>query len=81
MLDNSTCQCSVGGKISIIKFAQNFVEEGGSTIYQPIVYERNEKKDEDEKDDDRSWVINWVPKDVHGHGINMLADLDDNPIR
>lgn len=27
LLDNSTCQCSVGGKISVIKSAQNFVEE------------------------------------------------------
>lgn len=27
LLDNSTCQCSVGGKISIVKSAQNFVKE------------------------------------------------------
>lgn len=27
LLDCSTCQCSVGGKISIVKSAQNFVEE------------------------------------------------------
>ncbi|REC60787.1 DUF4280 domain-containing protein [Chryseobacterium pennae] len=27
LLDNSTCQCSVGGKISVVKSAQNFVEE------------------------------------------------------
>lgn len=27
LLDSSTCQCSVGGKISIVKSAQNFVEE------------------------------------------------------
>ena len=27
LLDSSTCPCSVGGKISIVKSAQNFVEE------------------------------------------------------
>lgn len=27
LLDSSTCQCSVGGKISVIKSAQNFIEE------------------------------------------------------
>lgn len=27
LLDSSTCQCSVGGKISIVKSAQNFVRE------------------------------------------------------
>ncbi|RMZ59474.1 DUF4280 domain-containing protein [Chryseobacterium nematophagum] len=27
LLDNSTCQCSIGGKISIVQSAQNFVEE------------------------------------------------------
>lgn len=27
LLDSSTCQCSVGGKISIVKSAQNFVKE------------------------------------------------------
>ena len=27
LLDSSTCQCSVGGKISVIKSIQNFVEE------------------------------------------------------
>ena len=27
LLDTSTCQCSVGGKISVVKSAQNFVEE------------------------------------------------------
>lgn len=27
LLDTSTCQCSVGGKISVIKSAQNFIEE------------------------------------------------------
>ncbi|MBW3521430.1 MULTISPECIES: DUF4280 domain-containing protein [unclassified Chryseobacterium] len=27
LLDCSICQCSVGGKISIVKAAQNFVEE------------------------------------------------------
>ena len=27
LLDNSTCQCAVGGKISPIKSAQTFVEE------------------------------------------------------
>ncbi|MEJ5103710.1 DUF4280 domain-containing protein [Chryseobacterium sp. MYb328] len=27
LLDSSTCQCSVGGKISVVKSAQNFVEE------------------------------------------------------
>lgn len=27
LLDCSTCQCSVGGKISVVKSAQNFVEE------------------------------------------------------
>lgn len=27
LLDCSTCQCSVGGKISVIKSAQNFVNE------------------------------------------------------
>lgn len=27
LLDSSTCQCSVGGKISVVKPAQNFVEE------------------------------------------------------
>lgn len=27
LLDSSTCQCSVGGKISVIKSAQNFVDE------------------------------------------------------
>lgn len=27
LLDNSSCQCSVGGKISVIKTSQNFVEE------------------------------------------------------
>ncbi|MDW9381133.1 DUF4280 domain-containing protein [Chryseobacterium sp. JV558] len=27
LLDNSTCQCSVGGKISVVKSAQSFVEE------------------------------------------------------
>lgn len=27
LLDTSTCQCSVGGKISIVQSAQNFVEE------------------------------------------------------
>ncbi len=27
LLDSSTCQCSIGGKISVVKAAQNFVEE------------------------------------------------------
>lgn len=27
LLDSSTCQCSVGGEISVVKSAQNFVEE------------------------------------------------------
>ncbi|MCQ9635808.1 DUF4280 domain-containing protein [Chryseobacterium sp. WG23] len=27
LLDSSTCKCSVGGKISVLKSAQNFVEE------------------------------------------------------
>lgn len=27
LLDSSTCQCSVGGKISVVKSAQNFVNE------------------------------------------------------
>jgi len=27
LLDSSTCQCSVGGKISVVKSIQNFVEE------------------------------------------------------
>lgn len=27
LLDCSTCQCSVGGKISVVQSAQNFVEE------------------------------------------------------
>ncbi|CAH0206229.1 DUF4280 domain-containing protein [Chryseobacterium sp. Bi04] len=27
LLDNSTCQCSIGGKISVVKSAQSFVEE------------------------------------------------------
>ncbi|RLJ34254.1 uncharacterized protein DUF4280 [Chryseobacterium sp. 7] len=27
LLDTSTCQCSVGGKISIVQSAQNFVKE------------------------------------------------------
>lgn len=27
LLDSSTCQCSIGGKISVVKSAQNFVEE------------------------------------------------------
>ncbi|MBP2618985.1 DUF4280 domain-containing protein [Chryseobacterium jejuense] len=27
LLDSSTCQCSIGGKISIVQSAQNFVEE------------------------------------------------------
>ncbi|MCS4301817.1 DUF4280 domain-containing protein [Chryseobacterium sp. BIGb0232] len=27
LLDSSTCQCSIGGKISVIKSTQNFVKE------------------------------------------------------
>jgi hypothetical protein len=27
LLDTSTCQCSIGGKISVVKSAQKFVEE------------------------------------------------------
>ncbi|MGH1516484.1 hypothetical protein [Chryseobacterium sp. JK1] len=27
MLENSTCQCYIGGKISVVQSAQNFVEE------------------------------------------------------
>ena len=27
LLDNSTCQCAVGGKISVVKSSHNFVEE------------------------------------------------------
>lgn len=27
LLDSSTCQCSVGGEISVVKSAQSFVEE------------------------------------------------------
>ncbi|MGH1518096.1 DUF4280 domain-containing protein [Chryseobacterium sp. JK1] len=27
LLDSSTCQCSVGGTISVVQFSQNFVEE------------------------------------------------------
>ena len=27
LLDYSTCSCSIGGKISVVKSAQNFVEE------------------------------------------------------
>ncbi|UCA58607.1 DUF4280 domain-containing protein [Chryseobacterium rhizoplanae] len=27
LLDNSTCQCSVGGEISVVNVSQNFVEE------------------------------------------------------
>ena len=51
LLDHSTCQCSIGGKISIVKSAQNFVEEGGKTIYQPITYNHNE--DKDDKNDEK----------------------------
>ena len=46
LLDNSTCQCSVGGKISIIKSAQSFVEEAGESIYQPIVYTPDDESDD-----------------------------------
>lgn len=27
LLDSSTCQCSIGGKISVVKSAQSFVQE------------------------------------------------------
>lgn len=53
LLDNSTCQCAVGGKISPIKSAQTFVEEGGESIYQPIVYDYNKKED---KEDNTEYV-------------------------
>ena len=52
LLDNSTCQCAVGGKISPIKSAQTFVEEGGESIYQPIVYDYDKKEDEDNPDEE-----------------------------
>ena len=78
LLDISTCKCSAGGKISVVKSAQTFSEEGGKTIYQPIVYERNEKKNNDEKEDDQknSWVINWVPNQRGSFGIYRLAKSD-----
>jgi hypothetical protein len=53
LLDTSTCKCSAGnGTISVVKSAQTFSEEGGKTIYQPIVYDYNKKEDEDNLDED-----------------------------
>lgn len=79
LLDTSICQCSAGGTISVVKSAQTFSEEGGKTIYQPIAYERNEKKNNDEKEDDQknSWVINWVPNQRGSFGIYKLAKFDN----
>lgn len=68
LLDTSTCQCSVGGKISIVKSAQNFVEEGGKSIYQPIVYERNEKEEEK--------IIDEVIKDIYINKIDASVFIN-----
>jgi len=46
LLDKSTCRCSVGGKISIIKSAQSFSEEVDGSIYQPINYTPDNGRDE-----------------------------------
>ena len=68
LLDTSTCNCSVGGKISVVKSAQNFLEEGGSTIYQPIVYERNEKEEEK--------IIDEVIKDIYINKIDASVFIN-----
>ena len=68
LLDTSTCNCSVGGKISVVKSAQNFLEEGGSTIYQPIVYERNEKEEEK--------MIDEVIKDIYINKIDASVFIN-----
>ena len=52
LLDTSTCQCSAGGKISVVKSAQSFSEEGGKSIYQPIVYDYNKEDEDDGTDED-----------------------------
>lgn len=83
LLDNSTCQCAVGGKISPIKSAQTFVEEGGESIYQPIVYDYDKKEDEDNPDEDfndyqllRNGVIKFT-KD-RGKDTDRLFASDKN---
>jgi hypothetical protein len=79
LLDTSTCQCSVGGKISVVKSAQNFSEEGGKSIYQPIVHDyikKDEKEDEKDTNQQNSWVINWVPNQRGSFGIYKLAKSD-----
>lgn len=83
LLNNSTCQCAVGGKISPIKSAQTFVEEGGESIYQPIVYDYDKKEDEDNPDEDfndyqllRNGVIKFT-KD-RGKDTDRLFASDKN---
>ena len=58
LLDTSTCKCSAGnGTISVVKSAQTFSEEGGKTIYQPIVYDYNKKEDEEDDIDENIYEI------------------------
>ena len=68
LLDNSTCQCSLGGKISVVKSAQTFSEEGEKSIYQPIVYERNEKDEEK--------IIDEVIKDIYINKIDASVFIN-----
>ncbi len=81
LLDNSTCQCSLGGKISVIKSAQSFVEEGGATIYvedDGLDDNYTDKVGNNEKDEPtNSWVINWVPNQRGSFGIYRLAKFDN----
>lgn len=82
LLDHSTCQCSIGGKISVIKSAQSFVEEAGKSIYKDSIIdeEENNKNDSDgEIKDiyiskvDASVFINYGKKDGD---IRMIGNGD-----
>jgi hypothetical protein len=67
LLDSSTCQCSVGGKISVIKSAQHFVEEGGESIYMEHggMEERNEDTEGTQtKNDEKQKVEKYVNPDI-----------------
>lgn len=72
LLDNSTCQCAVGGKISPIKSAQTFVEEGGESIYQPINYFTD---DEEEQTDDSTEYIYYTKDGFYLGGSESSAKV------
>ena len=64
LLDSSTCQCSLGGKISIVKSAQSFVEEGGTSICV-----EDDTMDEEQKESKEN-IIDETIKDIYINKID-----------